>query len=248
MEHWDEIEEDVSDRIWMLLGTSVHAVLEKHGDLNSLVEEKLVVPFAGWEIVGKSDLLDSDGVLSDWKCTSVWSFILGDKPEYERQLNLYAWMYSQLGFKVNKLQIVAILRDWKKPESLRNNDYPPVPVLIKEIPLWTPKRQEMYLGERVAFHAQTDPSPCAPEERWAKPDTWAVKATGYKRAIRVHNSEQEAKEDLSARIAECEQSKNKKMRLLAKKLTIEYRSGQDVRCENYCNVNQWCEYWQERSL
>lgn len=39
-QHWDEIEEDVSDRIWALLGTVVHGILERAETVAS-VEERL---------------------------------------------------------------------------------------------------------------------------------------------------------------------------------------------------------------
>ena len=86
-EHWDEIEVDVATEVYALLGTSVHSILEKAGDDGALSEERLRVTVNGdlnMDIVlgGMVDRLDEDGTITDWKVTSVYSFILGDKQEW----------------------------------------------------------------------------------------------------------------------------------------------------------------------
>lgn len=52
MRHWDELEEDASDRLWALLGSACHAVLQKAGDiLNALTEEQLRYGIDGCSLV-----------------------------------------------------------------------------------------------------------------------------------------------------------------------------------------------------
>jgi len=64
--------------------------------------------------------------------------------------------------------------------------------------------------------------------------TFAVKKEGRKTAVRVFESEDEAKK-LIAESDEKERSK----------LSIEERKGEPVRCTgNYCNVNKWCSQYQ----
>jgi hypothetical protein len=64
MQHWDEIEEDVSDKLWALLGSSVHYIIEKGAPASALAEEKIVVPYSGIQIVGKPDLYHESVVYS----------------------------------------------------------------------------------------------------------------------------------------------------------------------------------------
>ena len=53
----------------------------------------------------------------DYKCTSVWSIIYGKK-ELHNQLNFYAWLVEQSKeIEVNRLQIVAVLRDWQRTNA-----------------------------------------------------------------------------------------------------------------------------------
>ena len=55
--HQEEITEDASDRIWMLLGTSVHAILERADTTDHLAEERLTAKVLGWTVSGQPDLL-----------------------------------------------------------------------------------------------------------------------------------------------------------------------------------------------
>jgi len=80
MKFFDVLSEDVSERLWALLGQACHAVLDKSKPVDALAEEKLVVDFEGVTISGKSDLYH-DGSLEDYKITSTFSFLLSDKIE-----------------------------------------------------------------------------------------------------------------------------------------------------------------------
>jgi hypothetical protein len=228
-----QITEDVADHIWRLLGQSVHTILERANTDHHLAEERLVVEVLGWKISGKPDLLSEDGTLSDYKVTSVFSFLLGEKPEWEAQLNIYAWMYRRYGFAVKKAQIVAILRDWTSSRQ-KESDYPPCGVLVVDVPLWEDAQVEMFVQERVLLHQQAekrglqDLAECTPEERWARPDTWAVKKPGAKRATRVFDN------PAAAQALAQENGQE-----------IEHRPGGNIRCERFCVVARWCGQYQK---
>lgn len=232
--HWEELEEDASDRLWMLLGTSLHYILEQHSPDDAFEEEKLTATYGKYTIVGKSDLYHN-GVVTDWKTTSVYSFLLGDKPEWIAQLNVYAYLWRYNGFPVTKLQVNAILRDWSKGKTFKNDNYPKIPFMQIDIPLWDIKVIEDYIAERIALHEQIPAPECTPEERWERPTTYAVMKEGRKSAIRVFDTELEAELELS-----CQEEKSKKN----DKFSIEVRKGENVRCENYCMVNKFCPYYQ----
>jgi hypothetical protein len=234
----DEIEEDASDRIWALLGSTGHKILERADTDNHLSEERLTVRVLGWVLSGTPDLLDGDGVLTDYKFTSVWA-VKDGKPEWEQQLNTYAWLYWRYKFGIKALRIVAILRDWSKRRAQREPDYPQVGVIVREVPLWDLKRQAEYIFARVeAFqHAETIPDDdlphCTPDERWATPEVWAVKKKGAKRATSLHKSRDAAMESI--------QFTN------AGTYEIEHRPGENVRCESYCPVQKFCNQYREMS-
>jgi hypothetical protein len=236
MKHWNEIEEDASDLLWMLLGTSMHYVLEKHSPEDAFQEEKLTMKMTvdGKEvtIVGKSDLYDN-GVITDWKVTSTYAVLLGVKPEWEQQPNVYARLWEENGFPVNDLRINAILRDWQKPKALRERDYPKIPFVQTDIPLWDKKTTTDYLVERIRLHRQVPPPECTPEEKWERPTKYALMKTGRKSAVKLFDSRLEA--DMALDMTTKDRHSH----------YIEERPGVCMRCESYCNVSKFCPYYKK---
>jgi hypothetical protein len=75
--HSDFIVEDASDRVWALLGQSVHKVLELAGGEDEMTEKRLYKEINGWTLTGQTDLYETGNkVISDFKVTSVFSFLL----------------------------------------------------------------------------------------------------------------------------------------------------------------------------
>jgi hypothetical protein len=232
----NQIERDVSDGLWMLLGSSVHYILEKAKPENALKEERLEVKMGDIRIVGKPDLYTANETIEDYKITSVWSFLLGEKPEWTAQLNLYAYLYEQYGFPVKKAKIHAILRDWSNARLLQDENYPPCPFITSEIKVWNKEEQFNYLDSRIYIHdiserkSDEELLECLPEEKWSKSTTWAVKKKGNKRASRVFESEQEMGQYI-----------NLKGETIP--LEIEERPGEDVRCERFCYAKPFCQQY-----
>lgn len=231
--HEDELVEDAADRIWSLFGKVAHGILEVAGDdAKSLVEERLYAEERGWVVSGAFDrlalLADSDDtwLLQDYKTCSVWSVILGEKPEWERQANLYALLLRRHSFPVAKAQIVAILRDWKKREAEQKPDYPQAPVVVLDIPLWPAAQQDAFLAERVRLHQQAREGGelplCTAEERWERPTKWAFLKEGAKRATRLCDSQEEAEA------------------LLKPGYIVQRRDGESLRCKSYCSALPFC--------
>ena len=226
--HWDEIEQDVSDMVWALFGTSVHDLLERFSSESELVEERIQIELDGQIISGQPDVLAIDsGVLSDWKVSSAWSIVLGTKPEWEAQLNLYAYGLRQAGRNVTAIQNVVFIRDWSRTQALRSADYPQAMVQVVPLDLWPQAKVEAFIRERLAAHA--DPKPCSDVERWTRKGTWAVMKEGRKTAVRVFEDEKQA-EELAAQ---------------DEKYRVEHRPGAEVRCQSYCPVSQFCEEWKK---
>lgn len=229
--HDHEIEIDVSDRLFVLLGWAVHEVLAKAAVSNALMEERLFTEVAGWKIGGRPDLY-LDKCVTDWKVTSVWSFVYGIKDDWKAQTNCYGHLFRQAGFPVENLKIKAILRDWSKSRT-DSKDYPPSPFAKAPVDLWPEVEIEERLHERVLIHQEARKGNyrgCTGPERWARPDVWAVKKKKQKKAMRG---------GLQPTL-EAAQKFIEEKGLPEKDMAIEERKGASVRCGAYCDVLPWC--------
>jgi hypothetical protein len=193
----------------------------------------------GWNISGAIDLqiIHPNGIeINDYKTVGVWG-VMNEKTEWEDQLNIYAWLVETVKkTPVTALKIVAIIRDWNRRDSNTRAGYPPAPVAVIDVPLWSLERREEYVRNRIHAHSEAlfaaetgQPiPPCSPEECWEKPTTYAVKKEGGVRAKIVCASKEEADEELVK---------------AGKGYFVETRLGERTRCANYCQVNQWCEQY-----
>ena len=227
LDNWDKIEEDCSGRLWALLGQAVHYITEKHELKGDIAEERLKAELDGITITGQADNYSGDGIIEDWKTTSVWSFIYGTKPEWEQQLNIYAWLWRKNGFDVNGLKVHMILRDWVERKSHEDN-YPSIPFVTVECELWSIEEQEIFIRDRIK--ALNNPVECTPDEKWARPTKYAVMKEGRKSAVKLFDSEEYAQKFL-------DEKDNKHY--------LEVRPGENIRCKSYCNVSEFCEYNQQ---
>jgi hypothetical protein len=231
--HDEEIVEDVSERIWALLGQLVHGLLER-ANVKGVAERRLSIEVEGWKVSGAMDLHEDHGYLTDYKLTSVWKLVKGDLDEWEKQMNLYAVLLRAKGHAVTKMQIVAILRDWSKREAEKDPTYPQAQIVNVIIPLWAPEKAEAYMRDRVILHKQarlTGELPdCTDKERWVRDEKWAVKKIGQKRAVNGG-----VFDTLAAAQAFMGFDKDKE---------IEHRPGVSTRCQSYCQAFKWCKQGQ----
>ncbi len=232
--HADEITEDASDRLWALLGSAGHEVLKRSAK-SGIVEERAIVEIEcdgrKFKIGGKMDYGVSDTTLFDYKFTSVYAAKEGPRKEWVCQLNIYRWLAGHYGVHFDRLQIVAIFRDWSKSKASREPDYAQSQVKVMDLPLWTDSNVEAHIRQRIREHeaAKTTLPLCTPEETWEKPEVWAVKKIGNKRALKLYNNFRDA--GLHAGSSE--------------ELEIEHRQSERPRCESYCRVAPFCEQWKD---
>lgn len=243
--HDSDITDDVSQRVWSLFGTAVHKVLQEAEATDTQLQENwLSVPIKGtkYELSGIFDLYDDETkTVTDWKTCSVWKITFGDFEDWRKQTLMYCWMLRQLEIDASRGEIVAIMRDHNQRKAKTENDYPKHPVyrigwdftdddfadIEGEIQYWFARvaNQETVESDRLL--------PCSPEQRWHKPDKWAVKKKGRKTAIRVYESEKDA------RVRAMEENKKADSNDL---YYVEFREGEDTRCQSYCSVAQFCPY------
>lgn len=236
--HWDALEEDASDRIWSLVGQIGHGILER-ANKRDLVEKRLFASIEGWTVSGQLDhFILEEGALSDYKFTTVYKVMNNQAPQdWITQTNAYAWLLRQNNIDVQRLRIVAILRDWSKREAARRKqEYPQHQVAVLEIPLMPDDEITEILRARVLLHqkAVLDHAAglslplCSSEERWEKPAVWAVMKRGRKIAVKLLPSEQEAFAYAQT---------------LGADHFIQRRDSEQTRCQFYCGVAEHCDFW-----
>jgi len=237
--HKDEIEEEVSDNFASFFGDCIHSACESALIENDryIVEERfyrlIEVDGKVFKIGGQIDLYDRrEAELSDHKFTSVAKLMFGDKDDYESQLAINRWLLRGKGYEVNSLKINLFLKDWRKGESKKNPDYPDIPFVELSFPLWQDVTVEDFIRQQIhekesalrGFHTT-----CTEEERWTRPTKWALMKKGQKRAVKLYDNEAEATD------------------AVGKGQYVEFRPGEDIRCDSYCPVNQFCDYYINKS-
>ena len=256
--HENDLVAELNSKIPAMLGTIIHEKLSSvPTPYPSVPEARLILEVDGWKISGQPDLvslINDKVILSDYKYTGEYSVRVG-KIEWERQLNVYAYLIKH-GVridtgdpllldgkpieKVNKLIITAILRDWKQRSAMRDPDYPQAWVVDVPLRIWSDVEQREYIEERIFLHKEAQelyedakilPS-CTDEERWIQGHTYAVMKAGKKRAEKLFSDRYEAEQYCSK----------------VKGGYVEDRIPEYTRCQNYCNVSDFCQQWLRRTI
>lgn len=232
----DYVTVDAESMLYSVLGQAMHKVLEsanervnEEKDIPDVIEKRFYKNVFGWSVSGQVDrLIPSEEKISDWKMTSTWKVINQKYDDWETQLNCYAHLARHNGYKVSKLEIVAVLRDYRKSANTKN--YPSSPIQVIRIPVWTNKRANLYIRDRVQLHQDTlsgsAKTKCTDEERWYTGDSFALMKKGNKKATKIFKTKEEAGK-------------------IGKDYTLEFRKGVYNRCEKYCEVSSFCQQYKE---
>ena len=241
--HDDEIEKDVSEMINLVLGTSVHSLIEKF-DKTGFAEmymKQEIIP--GWFLTGKCDLYDeANATLVDYKTATVWKVMFSDFEDWKKQGLIYAWLLRKQYKFVGTLKFHAILKDWTaRDKRLKGADYPECPVYTWEYKITTQDMEDIenFIYKRfvdlvkLSNVSDDDLPDCV--DTWYTGDKWAVyKKSGAARADRVLDSEQEAKDYVANKLGGVGE--------------IVYREGEHRKCQDYCNCCKFCKYYKEREV
>lgn len=140
-------------------------------------------------------------------------------------------------FNPKKATFYMVLRDWQKSKAKFDKDYPQsqvVPVTFKFtqkdfdfIEKWIKDKFEAI--KKAEQLDDKDLPLCCDKDRWKNPDVWAVMKNGRKSALRLLNTEQEARSYMSKNGGDY----------------VELRKGVDRKCKEYCSACQFCEHWQK---
>ena len=238
--HHNEIEQDVADMIWLILGTATHSVLENSKEADAEFKEEHFVEEVqnGYKLSGQADLYNIETkTVTDYKTCSVWKVIYNDWEDYRKQLLMYAWAFKKMGFEVDKGEIIAIIKDHSKTKAKVDSNYPQYPVHKKVFEFTENDYEEIkeFIKNKFNEIEQFENTPdnelplCSEEARWNDGDKYAVKKKGNKRALRVYDTLEDAEEHLKQ----------------DESLELEIRKGEDKKCLEYCSCCEFCNYWKE---
>lgn len=241
--HSNEIELDVSDCINKLFGTAFHSLIEKHDKtgMSELELEQAVID--NYKLVGRLDLYNEEQqAVIDYKTATCWKIIYKDFEDWRKQGLMYAWLCYKRGLVVKQIIFYAFLKDWtardKRQADLKNSYYPDAQVYtytlnvtiddLIEIEKWINLRFENLITAKQLD--DDDIPPCSDEECWYTGDKYAVynKVTDSK-AQRVFDTKQEAQDYVTNKGG-----------------VVVYRKGQYRKCQDYCEVCNFCKYYNER--
>ncbi len=238
-EHRDDVEEDAIKRIWAVLGTAVHLLLEMANSHDPAIvcEKRFIHELNGKKISAQIDVYNNElKSLHDLKVTSAWKVLYKDYGKWEAQMNIQAALARMSGWEVNDLFIDVLCRDFVLSKA-REDNYPNIPIVSIPMPLWSEDKALAYLEERIKYHTAEEVVPCTDEDRWAKPAQFAVMKKGRKSALAVKGLTTKAKA-LSWAASHGHTGSN---------ISIEERPATYTRCESFCNVSKWCPQFNPNS-
>lgn len=235
----DQIESDVADQMWSLIGSALHVVMERGKTDGWITEERLFAEIGGVSISGQIDIQQEtpEGIIIwDYKFTKAWA-VMRNKKTWEDQLNIYKWFVETVKRKkVIGLKICAFVRDWNTYST--SEDYPPAPTTVIDVAMQSSVDTEnmmrrlidMHQNSKVAADFEEELPLCSDEDKWMSQTMYAVRRDGRKTAIRVFPTEAEA-------IVLAEKEKG----------YVEKRSGEPRRClGNFCQVAKFCEQFKQQ--
>ena len=143
----------------------------KDTEIPVYVEQRHETEVGDYIISGKYDLV-VDGTLSDYKSTSVWTYIFDSNAlKYTQQGSIYKWLAPDR-ITDNKIDIQFIFTDWSASNAMRDPKYPQTRVLTKSYPLWSVEQTDKFIKDKLAditrlFDKPQEELPeCTSEELW----------------------------------------------------------------------------------
>lgn len=242
--HNYSIELDVSDGIWMLFGQGIHkAIQDVEYEEHEKVEQKLGASFGDFTLSGIVDYINTEQLfILDWKTTSQWTYKLRNTDNssidsYVTQLKLYALLwFLNTGQWIQTGKLALLLKDYKNNKYPQPGD-PDGPIQVLEFDLGSFSTIKEWVENKFVEINNSEPLSdeelpmCTPTERWNKGGKYAVMEKGHKRAIKVYDNEDDAQKRVSDEFKE------------GRKLYVEVRPGEDVKCLKYCSAAPFCSHW-----
>jgi len=226
--HYHEISADITDRLWILLGSAIHKILEISS--NAETEKRLFYKIGNYNISGQADVIDN-GIIQDYKITSKWTWIFKNFDKYERQLNILAYLARKNGYIIDGIQAVLIFRDWAKSEAKRTADYPQEPIKVIIFNMLPDNEIESYIkakiiGHLLALNYPENINVCSDSARWVSEPVFKVFKKGGKRSQKNFSNYDDAVLFVDGK---------EELEIIESQKTYKY-------CNEYCPVRAFCQY------
>lgn len=227
--------EDKGANVGAWMRKYVKEVIEPKFPSDCLIEQTLTLECRGWTISGTLDrYIKSEKTIRDYKTITAEQLAFPEqKASWSKQQNIYAVMLRELGYEVEKIEIVAIVKNWSKIKLATSKDYPRSSIVTIPLNVLDNNKMLEYIDKRVAIHQRAEEGeqvPCTKTDRWAKEDSYAVKKQGGKRALRVLPNTMLAQKFID----------ENEFKYPAGSLYIDPRPSESFRCKNYCAVSSIC--------
>ena len=201
------------------------------------LEQRVSKEVEGYLVTGKFDIVYG-GQLSDYKSTTVWSYVFGSNvQDYIRQGSIYRYLAPDK-ITSDVIEIQYLFTDWSKQRAMQDKEYPQAKYLTKQFPLWSLDKTEMYLIGRLQMLKNLLPKEqsvlpmCTKEELWQGDTVWKYYKDPSKmtRASKNFDSKDNPNAERDAQAHMMDQGKGK---------IVEF-PGLCRRCK-YCSVVEICD-------
>jgi len=220
----DELTQDIADMLSALFGTAVHHILELAND-KDVTEFKIEHEIRdGYFLTGRFDVYNKDTfTIEDYKTCKAYKIIKKDFEDWRKQGLMYAWLMRKNGIFVSYVKFYAMIKDWSK--NSYTTDYPESMLYVYEFEVTTDNLLEIeeFINARFDKLISCEDVLCTESERWTTETKWAQMKRGNKRAVKIFDEPQMVEEPYY----------------------MEERPGEDKKCDNYCAVKEYCEYWRK---
>lgn len=226
LRHWAELTEDAASRLRLFTDGLLHHAIASYGQIDGRPVERLRrCECDGGLIAGSFDVPRVGDELQEYRSVSTWRVTNGAPRDWVERMNLYAEVLRRNGVNVTALTVVAMFRDFSASRG-REANYPQAEVQTFGTPLWEPADTAEFLRARLALHTAAESgtyTECSSEERWQKPDKFALMKVGRQKAVRVYDDEETARANITS-----------------DQHYVEPRPGLSTRCEFHCRVAAFC--------
>ena len=230
------------------IGSVLHNALEdaSMNDKDVISERRFYKTIAGKIISGKVDAIKKKTIV-DYKTCKVYKIMKMDTKQWEEQANCYRVLAEEEGIEIDKLQVEAMMLDWKPMEARikKNQGYPQCPIQVIPLKVWDLSVTEQFIKQRVLYlenakkvtdEELAEEFPCSREEQWSGYKDTAIYKINANRATKVFKSPEEAAEHMLD---------NDKLSIDTHYIVDRY--SKRTRCEEYCSAKNICQQYKNEN-
>ncbi|RKZ80227.1 MAG: hypothetical protein DRQ35_02660 [Gammaproteobacteria bacterium] len=155
----------------------INPLMLEEGDLPIYMEQRAEAQFGKYKISGKFDFV-LDGVIEDFKSTSVWAWIFqSNVQKFIEQGSIYRYL-NQDKITEDYMNITYIFTDWSKSSATQKKEYPQSRIKQQKLQLMSIQETEQFIKDKLriidnlATADQAQLPDCTKEELWQSDSVW----------------------------------------------------------------------------